>query len=40
MSLHRDGLLMRTTGDRRRTELIEESSSLCGFSAEFIIRSR
>ena len=40
MNLLRDGLLMRTTADRRRTELTEGSVSQCGFSAEFIPRSR
>src|SRR5215207_11337933 len=40
MNLLRNGLLMRKTGDRRRTELTEESASQCGFSAEFITRSR
>src|SRR5215207_629803 len=39
MNLLRNGLLMRKTGDRRRTELAEESASQCGFSAEFITRS-
>ena len=35
----RNGLLMRKTGDRRRTELTEESASQCGLSAEFITPS-
>ena len=39
MNLPRNGLLVRKTGGRRRTELTEESSSQCGFSAEFITRS-
>jgi hypothetical protein len=40
MNLLRNDLLMRKTGDRRRTELTEESASQCGFSAEFITPSR
>src|SRR5215211_7325883 len=40
MNLLRNGLLMRKTGDRRRTDLTEESASQCGFSAEFITPSR
>jgi hypothetical protein len=40
MNSVRNGLLMRETGDRRRTELTEESASQCGFSAEFITRSK
>ena len=40
MNLLRNGVLMRKTGDRRRTELTEESASQCGFSAEFITPSR
>jgi hypothetical protein len=40
MNLLRNGLLMRKTGDRRRTELTEGSASQCGFSVEFITRSR
>src|SRR5215217_3568838 len=40
MNLLRNGLLMRKTGDLRRTELTEESASQCGFSAEFITPSR
>jgi len=40
MNLLRNGLLMRKTGDRRRTGLTEESASQCGFSAEFITPSR
>src|SRR5215216_3851150 len=39
MNLLRNGLLMRKTGDRRRTDLTEESASQCGFSAEFITSS-
>ncbi len=39
MNLLRNGLLMRKTGDRQRTELTEEFASQCGFSAEFITRS-
>jgi hypothetical protein len=38
--LLRNGLLMRKTGDRRRTELTEIFAFLCGFPAEFITRSR
>ena len=40
MNLVRNGLLMRKTGNQRRTELTKESASQCGFSAEFITRSR
>src|SRR5215207_585714 len=40
MNLLRNDLLMRKTGDRRRTELTEESASQCGLSAEFITPSR
>jgi hypothetical protein len=40
MNLLSNGLLMRKTGSRRRTELAEGSASQCGFSAEFITRSR
>ena len=40
MNLLRNGLLMRKTGDRGRTELTEESASQSGFSAEFVTRSR
>jgi hypothetical protein len=40
MNLLRNGLLMRKTGDRRRTELTETFAFLCGFSAEFITRSK
>jgi hypothetical protein len=40
MNLLRNGLLMRKTGDRRRTELTETFAFLCGFPAEFITRSR
>jgi hypothetical protein len=39
MNLLRNGLLMRKTGDQRRTEPTEESAFRCGFSAEFITRS-
>jgi hypothetical protein len=39
MNLLRNGLLMRKTRDRRRTELTEESASQCGFSVEFITPS-
>jgi hypothetical protein len=40
MNLLRNGLLMRKTGDRRRTELTEKFAFLCGLSAEFITRSK
>jgi hypothetical protein len=40
MNLPSNGLLMRETGGGRRSELSEESASQCGFSAEFITRSR
>src|SRR5215217_3961662 len=40
MNLLKNDLLMRKTGDRRRTELTEESASQCGLSAEFITPSR
>jgi hypothetical protein len=40
MNLLRNGLLMPKTGDRWRTELTEKFAFLCGFSAEFITRSR
>jgi hypothetical protein len=40
MNLLRNGLLMRKTEDRRRTELTKTFAFLCGFSAEFITRSR
>jgi hypothetical protein len=40
MNLLRNGLLMRKTGDRRRTELTETFAFLCGFSAEFITCSK
>jgi len=40
MNLLRNSLLMRKTGDRRRTELTDKFAFLCGFSAEFITRSR
>jgi hypothetical protein len=40
MNLLRNGLLMRKTGDRRRTELTEIFAFICRFSAEFITRSR
>jgi hypothetical protein len=40
MNLLRNSLLMRKTGDRRRTELTEIFAFLCGFPAEFITRSR
>jgi hypothetical protein len=40
MHLLRNGLLMRKTGNRRRTELTETFAFLCGFSAELIARSR
>jgi hypothetical protein len=39
MNLLRNGLLMRKTEDRGRTELTETFAFLCGFSAEFITRS-
>jgi len=39
MNLLKNDLLMRKTGDRRRTELTEESASQCGLSAEFITPS-
>ena len=39
MNLLKNDLLMRKTGDRRRTELTEESASQCGFSAKFITPS-
>ena len=39
MNLLRNDLLMRKTGDRRKTELTETFAFLCGFSAEFITRS-
>jgi hypothetical protein len=39
MNLLRNSLLMRKTGDRRRTELTEIFAFLCGFPAEFITRS-
>jgi hypothetical protein len=39
MDVLRNGLLMRKTGDRRRTELTETFTFLCGFPAEFITRS-
>jgi hypothetical protein len=39
MNLLRNGLLMRKTGDRLRTELTEIFAFLCGFPAEFITRS-
>jgi hypothetical protein len=38
MNFLRNGLLMRKTEDRRRTELTEESAFQYGFSAEFITR--
>jgi len=31
MNLLRNGLLMRKTGDRRRTDLTEKFAFLCGF---------
>jgi hypothetical protein len=40
MNLLSNGLLMRKTEDRRRTELTETFAFLCGFSAEFITRSK
>jgi hypothetical protein len=40
MILLRNGLQMRKTGDRPRTGLTETFAFLCGFSAEFITRSR
>ena len=40
MNLLKNDLLMRKTGDRRRTELTEESASQCGLSAEFITPSK
>ena len=40
MNLLRNGLLMRKTGDRLRTELTEIFAFLCGSPAEFITRSR
>jgi hypothetical protein len=40
MNLLKNDLLMRKTGDRRRTELTEESASQCDLSAEFITPSR
>jgi hypothetical protein len=40
MNLLRNSLLMRKTGDRRRTELTEIFAFLCGFPAEFITRSK
>ena len=40
MNLLRNGLLMRKTEDRRRTELTETFAFQCGCSAEFITRSR
>jgi hypothetical protein len=40
MNSIRNGLGMRETGDRRRTELTEIFAFLCGLSAEFITRSR
>jgi membrane protease YdiL (CAAX protease family) len=39
MNLLRNRLLMRKTGDRRRTELTQIFAFLCGFPAEFITRS-
>jgi hypothetical protein len=39
MNLLRNSLLIRKTGDRRRSELTEKFAFLCGFSAEFITRS-
>ena len=39
MNLLKNDLVMRKTGDRRRTELTEESASQCGLSAEFITPS-
>ena len=40
MNLLRNGLLMRKTGGRRRTDLMETFALLCGFSAEFITCSK
>ena len=40
MNLLRNGLLMRKTGDRRRTDMTEICAFLCGFSVEFITLSR
>jgi hypothetical protein len=39
MNMLRNGLLVRQTEDRRRTELTETFAFLCGFPAEFITRS-
>jgi len=39
MNLLRNGILMRKTGNRWRTESTEKSAFLCAFSAEFITRS-
>ena len=39
MNLLRNGLLMRKTEDRGRTELTETFAFPCGFSAEFMTRS-
>ena len=40
MNLLRNGLLMRKTGDRRRSDMSEKYAFVCGFSAEFITLSR
>jgi hypothetical protein len=39
MNLLRNGLLMRKTGDRRRSDMSEKYAFVCGFSAEFITLS-
>jgi hypothetical protein len=40
MNLLRNGLLMRKTGDRRRTDMTEICAFLRGFSVEFITLSK
>jgi len=40
MNLLRNSLPMRKTRDRRKTELTEKPAFLCGFSVEFITRSK
>ena len=40
MNLLRNGLLMRKTGDRRRSDMSEKYAFVCSFSAEFITLSR
>jgi len=40
MNLLRNGLLMRKTGDRRRSDMSEKYAFVCSFSAEFITLSK